>query len=115
LGSISAGCRSSIVQHFRSGQLKPIAVIADKRTALAPDIPTVEQGLLRGRRRSLFDVRARRHTGDIMTFLSDDLARSSAIPRSRARLMRAGFSLLIGRTSARIMRETAEPWRPMNG
>ena len=113
-GSLSAG---SIVQHFESGQLKPIAVIADKRTALAPNIPTtVEQGLAPLDAGVLYLMFAPGGTPkDIVTFLSDELRKIISDPAVQARLMRAGFEPTpIGSDEcARIMRETAETWKPV--
>jgi tripartite-type tricarboxylate transporter receptor subunit TctC len=113
-GSLSAG---SVVQQFESGQLKPIAVIANKRTALAPSIPTtVEQGLAPLDAGVLYLMFAPAGTPkDIVTFLSDELRKIISDPAVQARLMRAGFEPTpIGSDEcARIMRETAETWKPV--
>jgi tripartite-type tricarboxylate transporter receptor subunit TctC len=113
-GSLSAG---SIVQLLESGQLKPIAVLANERTALAPSIPTiVEQGLAPLDAGVLYLLFAPGGTPkDIVAFLSQELLKIIGDPAVQARLMRGGFEPTpIGFADcARIMRETAATWAPL--
>jgi tripartite-type tricarboxylate transporter receptor subunit TctC len=113
-GSLSAG---SVVQQFESGQLKPIAVIANRRTMLAPDVPAiVEQGFAELDAGVLYLLLAPGGTpNDIVTFLSNELVKIIGDPAVQARLMRGGFEPApIGSTEcARIMRETAATWAPL--
>jgi tripartite-type tricarboxylate transporter receptor subunit TctC len=113
-GSLSAG---SVIQHFESGQLKPIAVIADKRTALAPNVPTiVEQGLAPLDAGVLYLLFAPGGTPkDIVAYLSDELRKIISDPTVQARLMRGGFepTPLGYAECAQIMRETAQSWAPL--
>jgi len=113
-GSLSAG---SVVQHFESGQLRPVAVIANKRTALAPNVPTiVEQGLAPLDAGVLYLLFAPGGTPkDVVAVLSDELRKIISDPTVQARLMRGGFEPTpLGHAEcAQIMRETAETWAPL--
>src|SRR5712691_1153325 len=113
-GSLSAG---SVVPLIESGQLKPTAVIANKRTMLAPNVPTIgEQGLAPLDAGVLYLLFAPGGTpGDILTFVSGELMKIIGDPAVQARLMRGGFepAPIGSMDGARIMRATAETWAPV--
>ena len=106
-----------MVQLLESGQLKPIAVIANKRTVLAPNVATiVEQGLAPLDAGVLYLLFAPGGTPrDIVAFLSDELMKIIGDPAIQVRLMQGGFEpTAIGSMDcARIMRVTAQTWAPL--
>ncbi len=113
-GSLSAG---SIIQLLDTGQLKPIAVIQNRRTELAPNIPTiVEQGLAPLDAGVLYLLFAPGGTPkDIVALLSGELLKMIGDPAVQARLMRGGFkpTPINSVDCAKLMRETAQTWAPL--
>jgi tripartite-type tricarboxylate transporter receptor subunit TctC len=113
-GSLSAG---SIVQFLENGQLRPLAVIQNKRTALAPEIPTiVEAGLAPLDANVLYMLFAPRGTPKTtVQLLSDTLEQVIRDPAVQARLMHGGFepTPINASDAADIMRETAQTWAPV--
>lgn len=113
-GSLSAG---SIVQFFKTGQLRPLAVIQNKRTALAPNIPSiVEAGLAPLDASVLYMLFAPSGTPKaVVQMLSDTLEQIIRDPVVQQRLERSGFEPepINSADSIRIMRETANTWAPV--
>ena len=118
-GRLDFGCLSagSIVQLLEGGQLKPIAVVQNKRSTLVPNIPTiVEQGQAPLDAGVLYMLYAQGATPkETVSLLSDELLKIIRDPGVQARLVRTGFEPTpIGmEESMQIMRQAADTWAPL--
>lgn len=113
-GSLSAG---SIMPFFATRQLRPLAVIQNQRTTLAPSVPSiVEAGLAPLDASVLYMVFAPSGTPhETVQLLSDTLEKIIRDPAVQQRLIKSGFepTPINSADSMRIMRETAETWAPV--
>jgi tripartite-type tricarboxylate transporter receptor subunit TctC len=90
--SISFGNIPTVIQHVRSGKLRAIAVTGAKRTAAAPDIPTVaESGVPGFEVSNWFGVSSRAGTPpEVVARLHAEIARALKAPDVRATLSNGG-------------------------
>ncbi len=114
LGSFAAG---SVLSLVRDGKLKSISVIAAKRSALVPDVPTtVEQGLPGVDAGVHFMVFAPGATPKpVVTMLSAELRKVVGDPALKTRFAGIGFdpTPISSEEAAAIMRKTGEDWAPV--
>ena len=113
-GSFAAG---SMIQLVRAGQLKPLGVVQEARSALVPDVPTTaEQGLPGLDAGVHFMLYAPAATPkDIVAILNAELNTLVADPALKERFANIGYDpTAIGpEQAAAIMRRTAEAWAPL--
>ncbi len=90
--SISFGNIPTVIQHVRSAKLRAIAVTGARRTAAAPDIPTVaESGVPKFEVSNWFGVSARAGTPpEAVARLHAEIARALKMPDVRASLTNGG-------------------------
>jgi tripartite-type tricarboxylate transporter receptor subunit TctC len=113
-GSFAAG---SVLPLVRDGKLKALGVIQDRRTGLAPEVPTLaEQGLPNLPAGVHFMLYAPAGTPKpVVDHLSGELRRITGDPALKERFFRIGFDptpTTAGETAA-IMRRTGEVWAPV--
>src|SRR5262249_26326380 len=113
-GSFAAG---SVLPQVKDGKLKAIAVIQDKRSALAPDVPTVvEQGLPGLNAGVHFMIFAPGATPkDIVALLSGELRKIVGDPALKERFVNIGFDPTPATSDemVAVMRKTGEDWAPV--
>ena len=113
-GSFAAG---SMIQLVRAGQLKPLGVIQEARSALVPDVPTTaEQGLPGLDAGVHFMLYAPAATPkDIVAILNAELNTLVADPALKERFANIGYdpTPISPEQAAAIMRRTAEAWAPL--
>jgi tripartite-type tricarboxylate transporter receptor subunit TctC len=113
-GSFAAG---SMIQLVRAGQLKPLGVIQEARSALVPDVPTTaEQGLPGLDAGVHFMLYAPAATPkDIVAILNAELNKLVADPALKERFANIGYdpTAISPEQAAAIMRRTAEAWAPL--
>jgi tripartite-type tricarboxylate transporter receptor subunit TctC len=113
-GSFAAG---SMIQLVRAGQLKPLGVIQEARSALVPDVPTTaEQGLPGLDAGVHFMLYAPAATPkDIVATLNAELNTLVADPALKERFANIGYdpTAISPEQAAAIMRRTAEAWAPL--
>ncbi len=114
LGSFAAGTMLPLI---KERQLKAVAVIAPKRSALIPDVPTTdEQGLIGINSNVQFMVLAPAATPKlVIDHLSAELRKVVGDPTLKARFAAIGFEPTPSSSEemAAIMRKTAEDWIPV--
>ena len=113
-GSFAAG---SMIQLVRAGQLKPLGVIQERRSALVPDVPTTaEQGLpgLDAGVHFMLYAPAATPKG-IVTLLNAELNKLVADPALKERFANIGFdpTAISPEQAGAIMRLTGEAWAPL--
>ncbi len=113
-GSIAAG---SILQLVKDGKLRALAVVQDKRSALAPAVAsTAEQGFPGLNAGLDFLLFAPAGTpGDVMTMLNREVGAIVGDPALRERFLAINFepTPLSLEEAAAVMRRTAETWVPV--
>ena len=114
LGSFAAGTMLPLI---KEKQLKAVAVIAPKRSALLPDVPTTdEQGLTGINSGVQFMVLAPGATPKpVIEYLSAELRKVVGDPSLKERFAAIGFEPTPSSSEemAAIMRKTAEDWTPV--
>jgi len=114
LGSFAAGTMLPLI---KERQLKAVAVIAPKRSALIPDVPTTdEQGLIGINSNVQFMVLAPAATPKpVIDRLSAELRKVVGDPTLTARFAAIGFEPTPSSSEemALVMRRTAEDWIPV--
>jgi tripartite-type tricarboxylate transporter receptor subunit TctC len=114
LGSFAAG---SVIQLVRSGQLKALGVVQERRSALVPEVPTTaEQGLPGLDAGVHFMLYAPAATPkDLLAKLNSELNEVVADPALKPRFADIGFdpTAISPREAAAIMRKTGEDWSPL--
>jgi tripartite-type tricarboxylate transporter receptor subunit TctC len=115
-GSFAAG---SVVQLVKDKQLKPLAVVAESRSALLPDVPTTaEQGLPGLDAGVHFMLYAPAATPkEAIAVLNAELNKVVGDPALRQRFADIGFdpTAITSEKAAAIMRKTAADWAPVIG
>lgn len=87
----------SIIQHIRSGALRPLAVTTETRSPLLPDVPTVGDTVKGYEASALFGMGAPKKTPpEIIAKLNADVNAVLAEPAVKARLVDLGGEPLIG-------------------
>jgi tripartite-type tricarboxylate transporter receptor subunit TctC len=113
-GSFAAG---SMIQLVRAGQLKPLGVIQETRSALVPDVPTTaEQGLPGLDAGVHFMLYAPAATPrDVIATLNAELNKLVADPALKERFANIGYdpTAISPEQAAAIMRRTGEAWAPL--
>jgi tripartite-type tricarboxylate transporter receptor subunit TctC len=113
-GSFAAG---SVIQFVKGGQLKPLAVIAESRSALVPDVATTaEQGLPGLDAGVHFMLYAPAATPkDLVSLLNAELDKIVRDPALKQRFADIGFDPAASspQQAAAIMRKTGEAWAPI--
>ena len=113
-GSFAAG---SMIQFVKGGQLKPLAVIQERRSALVADVPTTaEQGLPGIDAGVHFMLYAPSATPkDVVSMLNAELNKIVGDPALKERFANVGFdpSAISPEQAAAIMRKTGEDWAPL--
>jgi tripartite-type tricarboxylate transporter receptor subunit TctC len=113
-GSFAAG---SMIQLVRAGQLKPLGVIQEGRSALVPDVPTTAEQGLPGLDASVhFMLYAPAATPkDAVAILNAELKTLVADPALKVRFANIGYdpTAISPEQAAAIMRRTAEAWAPL--
>jgi tripartite-type tricarboxylate transporter receptor subunit TctC len=113
-GSFAAG---SVIQFVKEGQLKPLGVIAERRSALLPEVPTTaEQGLpgLDAGVHFMLYVPAATPT-EVVAVLNAELTKIVGDPALKQRFADIGFdpTAITPDQAAAIMRKTADDWAPV--
>jgi tripartite-type tricarboxylate transporter receptor subunit TctC len=91
----------SIIQHIRSGALRPLAVTTAARSPLLPDVPTVAETVAGYEASALFGMGAPKKTPpDIIAKLNGEVNAVLAEPAIKARLIDLGGEPLIGTPEA---------------
>jgi tripartite-type tricarboxylate transporter receptor subunit TctC len=113
-GSFAAG---SVIQLVRAGQLKPLGVVQETRSALVPDVPTTaEQGLPGLDAGVHFMLYAPAATPkDAVALLNAELSKLVADPALKERFANIGYDPTANspEEAAAIMRRTGEAWAPL--
>ena len=113
-GSFAAG---SVIQFVKEGQLKPLGVIAERRSALLPKVPTTaEQGLPGLDAGVHFMLYAPAATPkEAVAVLNSELNRIVGDPTLKQRFADIGFepTATTSDQAAAIMRKTADDWAPV--
>jgi tripartite-type tricarboxylate transporter receptor subunit TctC len=113
-GSFAAG---SVIQFVKAGQLKPLGVIQETRSALVPDVPTTaEQGLPRLDAGVHFMLYAPAATpAEVVSLLNTELNKVVGAPALKERFAAIGFdpTAISAEQAAAIMRKTGEDWAPV--
>jgi tripartite-type tricarboxylate transporter receptor subunit TctC len=104
----------AIIQHVRSGRLRPLASTGVKRSQLMPDVPTMQEAGLNGVEVTVwYGVLAPAATPrDIINTLSEAIIKATRSPEIRQRLMDQGAEP-VGSTSAefdKVLREEVAKW-----
>jgi tripartite-type tricarboxylate transporter receptor subunit TctC len=86
---------STSFQHIRSGKLRGVAVTTRNRSPLLPDLPTVQEGGLKGFEDSTFNgLMAPAGTPrDVVERIRQEVARAVAVPEARNRFLEFGIEL----------------------
>ncbi len=107
---------ASALPHIRAGKLRAIAVAAATRSSLLPDLPTVAESLPGYSAHSWLGIFVPAGTPKpVIDRLQRELAAVVADPKSRTKLLEAGFEPK-GSTSeafAKLVREEIDKWRPI--
>ncbi len=113
-GSFAAG---SMIQFVKAGQLKPLAVIQETRSALVPEVPTTaEQGLPGLDAGVHFMLYAPAATPkDVISMLNAELNKIVGDPALKERFANVGFdpTAISSERAGAIMRKTGEDWAPL--
>ena len=114
LGSFAAG---SVLKQVQEGKLKALAVVAEKRSGLVPDVPaTAEQGLEGLDAGVHFMIYAPAKTPKAtVDMLSDRLRKVVGDPALKDRFAAIGFdpTPISSEEAAEVMRRTAKDWIPL--
>lgn len=86
---------STSFQHIRSGKLRGIGVTSPNRSPLLPDLPTIQEGGLKGFEDSTFNgLMAPAGTPrDVVERIRQEVARAVAVPEARNRFLEFGIEL----------------------
>lgn len=102
---------------IESGKIKPLGLVADKRTAMMPNLPTLaEQGLINIDATVRFPLMGPAGIPqDILNKLADHLRRIVDDPSIKGTFATAGLepAFLSGPDTTKNMRERADAWRPI--
>jgi tripartite-type tricarboxylate transporter receptor subunit TctC len=113
-GSFAAG---SVIQFVKAGQLKPLGVVQERRSALLPEVPTIaEQGMSGLDAGVHFMLYAPAATPkDVVGMLNAELNKIVSDPALRDRFANIGFdpTAISPEKAAAIMRKTGEDWAPV--
>jgi len=113
-GSFAAG---SVIQFVKTGQLKPLGVIQETRSALVPDVPTTaEQGLPGLHAGVHFMLYAPAGTpADVVASLNAELNKVVGDPALKERFATIGFdpTAISAQQATAIMRKTGDDWAPV--
>ena len=113
-GSFAAG---SVIPLVRDGKLKAIAVVADKRSALVPEVSTTtEQGLPGLNAGVHFMIYAPAKTPKpVIDMLSTELKKVVADPAMKERFINIGFdpTPTSSEEMVAVMHKTADDWAPL--
>ena len=108
---------ASALPHIRAGKLRAIAVASKARSSLLPDVPTVDESGLKGySAHSWLGIFVPAGTPKpIVERLQRELSAAIDEPKSRARLMEAGFEPQSSTPAAfaKLVRKEIEKWRPV--
>ena len=107
---------ASALPHIRGGKLRAIAVASNSRSSLLPDVPTVAESLPGYSAHSWLGIFVPAGTPQpIVEKLQRDLAAAIDDPKSRARLLEAGFEPQSSSSAAfaKLVREEIDKWRPV--
>lgn len=108
---------ASALPHVRGGRIRAIAVAADTRSDLLPDLPTVaESGIPGYRAHSWLGIFVPAGTpAPIVAKLQRELAAAIDDPKTRARLEEAGFEPKSSTPEAfaKLVRDEIDQWRPI--
>jgi tripartite-type tricarboxylate transporter receptor subunit TctC len=113
-GSFAAG---SVIQFVKAGELKPLGVVQETRSALVPGVPTTAEqglpGLDAGVHFMLYAPAAA--PKDIVTVLNAELNKLVADPALKERFANIGYdpTAITPEQAAAIMRRTGEAWAPV--
>lgn len=103
----------SIIQHIRSGSLRPLAVTTATRSELLPDVPTVGDTVSGYEASALFGMGAPKKTPpDVIAKLNSEVNAVLAEPAIKAKLIELGGDPLIGPPDAfgRMIVAETEKW-----
>jgi len=113
-GSFAAG---SVIQFVKAGQLEPLGVVQERRSALLPEVPTIaEQGMSGLDAGVHFMLYAPAGTPrDVVSLLNTELNTIVADPALKDRFANIGFdpTAISPERAAAIMRKTGEDWAPV--
>jgi tripartite-type tricarboxylate transporter receptor subunit TctC len=113
-GSFAAG---SVIQFVKAGQLKPLGVVQERRSALLPEVPTIaEQGMSGLDAGVHFMLYAPAGTPrDVVSLLNAELNKIVADPALKDRFANIGFdpTAISPERAMAIMRKTGEDWAPI--
>ncbi len=108
---------ASALPHIRAGRLRAIAVASKSRSALMPDVPTVDESGLQGySAHSWLGIFVPAGTPKpIVERLQRDLSAAIDEPKARARLLEAGFEPQSSSSLdfAKLVRDEIDKWRPI--
>ncbi|HXF16757.1 MAG TPA: tripartite tricarboxylate transporter substrate binding protein [Burkholderiales bacterium] len=108
---------ASALPHIRAGKLRALAVSSKTRSALLPDVPTVDESGLKGySAHSWLGIFVPAATPrPIVERLQREVAAALNDPQIRARLLGAGFEPASSTSAAfaKLVREEIEKWRPI--
>ncbi|HWQ38833.1 MAG TPA: tripartite tricarboxylate transporter substrate binding protein [Burkholderiales bacterium] len=108
---------ASALPHIRAGKLRAIAVASKTRSALLPDVPTVEQAGLKGySAHSWLGIFVPARTPrPVIERLQRELELALGDPAVRGRLVAAGFEPRASTPEqfADLLREEIDKWRPI--
>ena len=108
---------ASALPQIRAGKLRAIAVASKTRSPLLPDVPTVDESGLKGySAHSWLGIFVPAGTPKpVIERLQRDLGAAIDEPKSRARLVEAGFDPKSSTSEAfaKLVREEIEKWRPV--
>ena len=104
----------AILQHVKSGRLRPLASTGTRRSELMPDVPTMQEAGLKGVEVTVwYGVLAPAATPrDVVNTLSEAIVKATRSPDIRQRLLDQGAEP-VGSTSAefdKILREEVAKW-----
>ncbi|TMG89470.1 MAG: tripartite tricarboxylate transporter substrate binding protein, partial [Betaproteobacteria bacterium] len=104
----------AILQHVKSGRLRPLASTGARRSELMPDVPTMQETGLKGVEVTVwYGVLAPAATSrDIVNTLSEAIVKATRSPDIRQRLLDQGAEP-VGSTPAefdKILREEVAKW-----
>jgi tripartite-type tricarboxylate transporter receptor subunit TctC len=108
---------ASALPHIRAGKLRAIAVASNTRSTLMPDVPTVAESDLHGySAHSWLGIFVPTGTPQsVVDRLQRDLVATIDDPKTRARLVEAGFEPKSSTQAdfAKLIRDEMEKWRPV--
>ena len=112
---LTFGAAVSMLPHVKSGKLQALAVTSARRSAIAPELPTVAESGLEGyEAMSWYGILAPARTpGAVLARLNDELKRIAPDREVRERLAREGFESVHDTSAAfaRKIESEIEKWR----